>query len=82
MPPVLQPPNKQATLDDVQRLMSSVPRWKPSLYPEETFTSRPRWEAFRDSGKVDVLYIKSQSQATMVGYTLKFPESYTTHRFE
>ncbi|PBK99439.1 hypothetical protein ARMGADRAFT_1161097 [Armillaria gallica] len=63
---VPEPSNKQATLDDVQRLMSSVPRWKPSLYPEEMFTSRPRWEAFRDSGKVDVLCIKSQSQATMI----------------
>ncbi|KAK0188942.1 hypothetical protein F5146DRAFT_1057290 [Armillaria mellea] len=66
MRPVLQPSSKQATLNDVQRLMSSVPRWKPSLYAEELFPSRPRWEAFRDSGKVDVLCIKSQSRVTMI----------------
>ncbi|KAK0488940.1 hypothetical protein IW261DRAFT_1442348 [Armillaria novae-zelandiae] len=66
MIPALQPSNKQLTLDEVQQLTSSVPRWKPSLYLEEMFTSRSRWEAFRDSAKVDVLCIKSQSQATMI----------------
>lgn len=59
-------PVPQPTLDEVQRLTNSVPRWKPSLYPEDMFTSRPRWEAFRNSEKVDVLCIKSQSRATMI----------------